>query len=116
MCQYNASLTVGEQHILQVLVKYTHKINILFTKSTAAQNEVALSYHRERGLYFLAVVFTSNIIAHKTRNVSLWFILRLEVLINATYTQKISLKRWQMWRQRISRLEYYTKIIKDWSP
>ena len=30
---------------------------ILLTKTTAAQNEVALSYHRVRGLYFLAVVF-----------------------------------------------------------
>ena len=30
---------------------------ILLIKTTAAQNEVALSYHRVRGLYFLAVVF-----------------------------------------------------------
>ena len=29
---------------------------ILLTKTTAAQNEVALSYHKVRGLYFLAVV------------------------------------------------------------
>ena len=30
-------------------------------KTTAAQNEVALSYHRVRGLYFLAVVFVVTI-------------------------------------------------------
>ena len=41
----------------------THiQINILLTKTTAAQNEVALSYHRVLGLYFLAVVFVANII------------------------------------------------------
>ena len=35
--------------------------NILATKTTAALNEVALSYHRLRGLYFLAVVFAATI-------------------------------------------------------
>ena len=35
---------------------------ILLTKTTAAQNEVALSYHKLRGLYFLAVVFVATII------------------------------------------------------
>ena len=37
----------------------THEVtfNILLTKTTAAQNEDALSYHRVRGLYFLAVIF-----------------------------------------------------------
>ena len=34
---------------------------ILLTKTTAAQNEAALSYHRLRGLYFLAVVFVRRI-------------------------------------------------------
>ena len=33
---------------------------ILLTKTTAAQNDVALSYHRVRGLYFLAVVFCGD--------------------------------------------------------
>ena len=33
---------------------------ILLTKTTAAQNEAALSYHRLRGLYFLAVVFVRS--------------------------------------------------------
>ena len=36
-------------------------IIILLTKTTAAQNEVALSHHRVRGLYFLAVVFAATI-------------------------------------------------------
>ena len=34
---------------------------IFLTKTTAAQNEGALSYHRVRGLYFLAVVFVATI-------------------------------------------------------
>ena len=34
---------------------------MLLTKTTAAQNEVALSYHRVRGQYFLAVVFAVTI-------------------------------------------------------
>ena len=29
-------------------------------KTTAAQNEAALSYHKLRGLYFLAVVFVRS--------------------------------------------------------
>ena len=34
---------------------------ILLTKTTAAQNEVALSYHKVRGLYFLVVVSVRSI-------------------------------------------------------
>ena len=34
---------------------------ILLTKTTAAQNEDGLSYHRVHGLYFLAVVFAAII-------------------------------------------------------
>ena len=34
---------------------------IIITKATATQNEVALSYHSVRGLYFLAVVFVRSI-------------------------------------------------------
>ena len=34
---------------------------IPLTKTTAAQNAVALSYHKMRGLYFLAVVFATTI-------------------------------------------------------
>ena len=36
---------------------------MLLTKTTAAQNEVALSYRSVRGLYFPAVVFVSTIYA-----------------------------------------------------
>ena len=32
------------------------------TKITAAQNEVTLSYHKVRGLYFLAVIFAATIV------------------------------------------------------
>ena len=45
----------------------THRVFIILrtiilpTKTTAAQTEVALSYHRVRGLYFLAVVFVATI-------------------------------------------------------
>ena len=37
-------------------------IIIVVAKTTAAQNEVALTYHKVRGLYFLAVVFAASII------------------------------------------------------
>ena len=38
-----------------------HIYAILLTKTTAAQNVATLSYHRLRGLYFLAVVFVRSI-------------------------------------------------------
>ena len=37
-------------------------VTILLTKTTAAQNDVALIYRRVRGLYFLAAVFAATII------------------------------------------------------
>ena len=37
-------------------------VPILLTKTTAAQNEVALSYYGMHGLYFLAIVFASTIL------------------------------------------------------
>ena len=37
---------------------------ILPTKITTAQNGVAHSYHRVRGLYFLAVIFAATIISN----------------------------------------------------
>ena len=40
---------------------YTY-IYILPTKTTAARNGVALSYHSVHGLYFLAVVFVATIV------------------------------------------------------
>ena len=42
----------------QTSIKYV----LLLTKTTAAQNKVALSYHRVRGLYFLEVVLAVNIV------------------------------------------------------
>ena len=42
------------------------RVSILLTKTTAAQNEVALSYHIVRGLYFLAVVFVATIVLSET--------------------------------------------------
>ena len=35
---------------------------ILLAKTTATQNEVALLYHKGRGLFFLAAVFVATII------------------------------------------------------
>ena len=51
--------------IIKRKYKYTKSnINkvINLTKTTAAQNEVALGYHSVRGLHFLAVVFVVIII------------------------------------------------------
>ena len=39
---------------------------LYLTKTTAAQNGVALSYHKVRGLYFQAVVFVRSIISAST--------------------------------------------------
>ena len=36
--------------------------SMLLTKTTAVQNEVALSYHTLRGVYFSAVVFAAKMI------------------------------------------------------
>ena len=34
---------------------------MILTKTTAALNEVALSYHKARGLYFSAVAFAASL-------------------------------------------------------
>ena len=39
-----------------------NKLYILLTIITVAQNEAVLSYHRVRGLYFLAVIFAATIV------------------------------------------------------
>ena len=46
-------------HFLEVPRTDSYK-TILLTKITAAQNEVALIYHRVLGLYFLTVFFTAR--------------------------------------------------------
>ena len=38
--------------------------NILLTKTTAPENEVALTYHRVRGLYFQTVIFAATMITY----------------------------------------------------
>ena len=43
-------------------------IYILLTKIIAVQNEVSLSYHRVRGLYFIAVVFVATEVYPTVRN------------------------------------------------
>ena len=59
--------------IINILVFFTHIpsskswVIILPIKTTAAQNEVALSYHRVRGLYFQAVFFVVTIVRTRIR-------------------------------------------------
>ena len=48
---------------------------LYFSCRTAAQNEVALSYHRVRGLYFLAVVFVATMVKCEFFVVVSWFII-----------------------------------------
>ena len=45
---------------------------MLLAKTTAVQNEDALSYLRVRGLYFVAVVFAANIDGNTKRNTPLY--------------------------------------------
>ena len=52
--------------IVQWTIKFNFMtVNIFLTKTTAAQNDVALSYRRVRGQYFLAVVFAALICTHR---------------------------------------------------
>ena len=44
-----------------VAAKYFYEHYIVLAKTTAAQDEDALSYHRVRGLYYRAVVFAATI-------------------------------------------------------
>ena len=56
-------LLTGVAEALRARLSLTfHHHIILFTKTTAAQNEVAHSYDRVRGLCFLAVIFVASII------------------------------------------------------
>ena len=54
--------SVPEDITIRYFNNRKHLNIIVLTKTTAAQNEVALSYHRVRGLYFLAVVFGATIV------------------------------------------------------
>ena len=51
LSDYLQSLDMRQVHVLHTA------INILLTKTTAPLNEAALSYHKVRGLCFVAVVF-----------------------------------------------------------
>ena len=51
---------------LYLCVSFLLVLSILLTKTTAAQNDDALSYYTVRGFYFLAVVFVRSIsLAHR---------------------------------------------------
>ena len=50
--------TVKCLHLFSIYSRCT----IIPTKTTASQNDVALSYYRVRGLYFLAAVFVATIL------------------------------------------------------
>ena len=65
---------------------------IFLTKVTATENEVALSYHRVRGLYFLAVVFVVNI-AVFTQNVYCADDINIMLSIVLTVNQNVSLHK-----------------------
>ena len=56
ICNVNlVLLTINLQNVL------SYFLNILLTKISAVQNEVALSYHKVRGVYFLAVIVATTI-------------------------------------------------------
>ena len=58
-CLFAAGPKVFSLEIRYIIYIY---IYILLTKTTATQNEVALSYHGARGLYFQAVVSAAIIL------------------------------------------------------
>ena len=51
------------KHIIYRYSCIDYNVYIPFIKITAAQNEVTLSYHRVRGLYFLAVIFATTVVS-----------------------------------------------------
>ena len=58
---------------------------LLFTpaKASAAQNVVALSYHRVRGLYFLAVIFAASCDYIYKRTAFFWFNFKVRIILLA---------------------------------
>ena len=46
---------------LSMFISYMCIFSRIYTKITGARNDVARSYHKMRGLYFLAVIFTMTI-------------------------------------------------------
>ena len=57
---------------------------MILTKITAAQNEVALSYHKVRGLCFLAVIFAATIGDRTWLNYSARYVSHMMVTCPAT--------------------------------
>ena len=66
--------------------------NILLIKITATQDEVALSYHRVRGLYFVAVAFAATIIIFN----SSYMIIYSNMIIYSISYYQVDLKLIQM--------------------
>ena len=56
-----ASVTSFYIFYIYITTRNIAEVIILHTKITAAQNEVAFSYHKVRGLYFLAAIFGATI-------------------------------------------------------
>ena len=54
---YSLHSTVKRTFCYSVFIHFIYSMSILLAKITAARNEVALSYRRVRGLFFLAVIF-----------------------------------------------------------
>ena len=48
-------------YLSDISLIFSIELNIYLTKITATQNEVDLTYHRVRGLYYLAVIFVATI-------------------------------------------------------
>ena len=67
-CLVTESVSLWLTSLGSPLMNSRNTATILLTKITAARNEVALSYHRVRGLYFLINIFTVTI--------CFWLILR----------------------------------------
>ena len=57
-------MTIGHLHVHCALMATPSitRVDIRLTKTTTAQNDLALSYHSVRELYFLAVVFVGAVV------------------------------------------------------
>ena len=74
-----------EGFLIEMLKKIA-LVCILLTKTTAARNEVALSYHKVRGLYFLAVVFAVSIVILNPFTVKLYLYLMFNAILWRMYS------------------------------
>ena len=61
----NYSYLLNVDNNFKTTLLETYVVTIHLTKTTAAQNDVALSYGSLRGLYFLAVIFVRSIVTMK---------------------------------------------------